>query len=171
MRTKTIVAGIIALAVVIGALSAAWYLTHQRPPEYCQLSDRPIHPHMLTVVRVKDKKRYACCARCALTYQEQTGIPTDIVEVTDYISGRPLDATKAYFASGSRVEPCCPPPINREEGRMPYMRMFDRCSPSLLAFADRNEAQAFIAKNGGTLTTLSELENQAKSRGLGVSHD
>lgn len=168
MRTKTIIAGIIGLGLIVAVLGGGWYLTHERPPEYCDLSGRPIHPHMLTVVRVKGKKLYSCCARCALTYQEQTGVHVDVVQVTDYVSGRLIDARTAYFANGSHVEPDCTSGVAREEGRTPYVRMFDRCSPSLVAFARQDQAQAFIAKNGGRLTTLNELENEAKSAGHGV---
>ena len=171
MRTKTFIATVIAVALVIVALGGAWYLTHERRPEYCQLSGRLIQPHMLTVVRVKGKKLYTCCARCALTYQGQTGIRTEVLEVTDFASGRLIDARKAWFVDGSGVEPCCSPALNREEGHTPYVRLFDRCSPSLLAFASQDQAKAFIEKNGGALTTLNELESKLKSSGHGVQHD
>ncbi len=171
MRAKTIVAGIVAVAVILVALGGAWYLTHTRPPKYCQLSGRPIRPHMLTTVRIGGKTMYACCARCALTYEQQTGTPVTIVRVTDYLSGREIDAKKAYFADGSQVEPCCVPAAGREEGRTTYIRMFDRCFPSLIAFADQNDARAFVEQHGGTVTTLNELEKQAKSKIPGAKHD
>ncbi len=171
MRTKTIVAGIVGVAAIIAALAGAWYLTYQRPPKYCQLSGRPIHPHMLTVVRIGGKKLYACCARCALTYERQTGKPVEIVSVTDYVSGQKIDARKAWFIDGSRVEPCCLPAVQREGGRTPYIRLFDRCSPSLIAFARQDQARSFITRNGGKLTTLNKLENQVKLPSHGVSHD
>jgi hypothetical protein len=169
MSTKAIVAGIIALGVAIAALGGAWYLTHERPPEYCQLSGRPIHPHMLTTVKVDGKKLYACCARCALTYERQTGKSVEIVNVTDYLSGRTIDARKAWFVDGSRAEPCCSPVLKPEAGSTPYMRMFDRCSPSLIAFSQQDQALRFIAGNGGKVTTLNELRIQTKSESRGVS--
>ena len=163
MRTKTFIATVIAVALVIVALGGAWYLTHERRPEYCQLSGRLIQPHMLTVVRVKGKKLYTCCARCALTYQGQTGIRTEVLKVTDYASGSLIDAREAWFVGGSRVEPCCSPALNREEGRTPYLRMFDRCSPSILAFPSEMSARAFIAQHGGALKRLDGLLKEAKS--------
>ena len=36
---------------------------------------------------------------------------------------------------------------------------FDRCSPSVLAFAERSDAEDFVAQNGGTVMTFDELEN------------
>jgi hypothetical protein len=170
MRVKSVIAASAGLVLAILIFGGAWYLV-RRPPEYCQLSGRLIHPHMLTVVKIKGKTRYACCARCALTYEEQTGIHTEILQVSDYSSGRLIDAQKAYFVSGSHVEPDCVSAVGREEGRTPYVRMFDRCSPSLIAFISRDEAQAFVARNGGRVAILEELENQAKSAGQGVHHD
>ena len=169
MGKRVIYAGIIGLVVAFVALGSAWYLMHETPPEYCQLSGRPIHPPMLTVVKIEGKKLYACCARCALTYEMQTGKSVEIVSVSDYISGRRIDARKAWFVSGSHVEPCCSPAMKPEEGGVPYVRMFDRCSPSLIAFSRQDQALNFIAANGGKLTTLNDLQIQIKSEGHGVS--
>ena len=163
MRAKGVFAGIFGLSVAIVVLAGAWYLTFRRPPEYCQLSGRLIHPHMLTTVRVDGKKLYACCARCALTYALQTGKHVEIVSVTDYVSGRKIDAGKAYFVNGSRIAPCSSPALQREEGGTPSVRMFDRCSPSLIAFARQDQARAFMGENGGTLTTLNELQRKLKA--------
>jgi hypothetical protein len=169
MQAKIVIARILGVGLLIAVLAGAWYITFGRPPKYCQLSDRLIQPHMLTVVRIDGKKLYACCARCALTEERQTGKSVEIVSVTDYLSGRQIDARKAWFVDGSRVAPCCSPAMKAEEGRTPYMRMFDRCSPSLIAFRQRNQALSFIAKNGGKLTTLNDLDNQNKTARHGVS--
>lgn len=163
MRTKNVIAASVGLTLVVAALAIGWYFSHDEPPEYCQLSGRMIHPHMLTVVTIDGKRRYACCARCALTYQEQTRIRTKILSVTDYISGRSIDAQKAYFVNGSHIEPCAAPAVNREEGRTPYVRLFDRCLPSLLAFTSKKQAEDFTARNGGKVTTLEDLEKQINS--------
>jgi hypothetical protein len=169
LRTRTILAGITGLSAVFFALGAAWYFIHMRPPEYCQLSGRLIHPHMLTSVRVNGKKLYACCARCALTYEQQTGKQVEIISVTDYISGQQIDAHKAYFVSDSQVEPCSSPSLQREEGGIPYFRLFDRCSPSLIAFALQDQARAFVDERGGALTTLNELHHRLKSADHGAN--
>lgn len=169
MRKRAIFAAIIGLVVTLAALGSAWYMTHERPPQYCQLSGRPIHPHMLSVVRVNGRRLYACCARCALTNERQTGIHAEVVQVTDYISGRRIDARKAWFVDGSRMEPCSSPAMKPDAEGSPSMRMFDRCSPSLIAFSRQDQALNFIAADGGKLTTLNDLEDQAKSESHGVS--
>jgi hypothetical protein len=169
MRKRVIFAAIIGLVVAFAALGSAWYLTQDEPPQYCQLSGRLIHPHMLTVVRVQGKKLYACCARCALTNERQTGIHVEVVQVTDYISGRRIDARKAWFVDGSHREPCASPAMKPDAEGTPSMRMFDRCSPSLIAFSRQDQALNFITANSGKLTTLNDLEVQAKAENHGVS--
>jgi nitrous oxide reductase accessory protein NosL len=39
---------------------------------------------------------------------------------------------------------------------------FDRCSPGAFAFARKEDAQAFIAQNGGQLLSLEQLLGEAK---------
>lgn len=162
MKKKELIASL-ALIGLVGVVGFGfWKYLLQRPPANCQISGRPIHPHMLTTLSVEGKKLYACCARCALTYEQQTGKHVAIVSVTDYVSGKEIAAREAYFVDGSQVEPCCVPAVSREEGRTPYVRMFDRCSPSVLAFSHESDARAFVAEHGGTVVRLSDLKRELK---------
>jgi hypothetical protein len=163
MRAKTVITSLLGIVCILSVFAVAWYLVYERPPKYCQLSGRLIHPHMLTTIVVNGRKLYACCARCAFTYEQQTGKNVQIVFVTDYFSGKKIDARRAWFVDGSHVEPCCAPVIQGESERTPYVRMFDRCSPSLLAFTNESDARAFVTRNGGRVATLDELQHQMKS--------
>jgi nitrous oxide reductase accessory protein NosL len=163
MRVRTAITGILGIGIIIGVLVGVWYLVYEQPPKYCQLSGRLIHPHMLTTILVNGRRLYACCARCAFTYEQQTRKNVQILYVTDYLSGKRIDAGKAYFVDGSHVEPCCSPAVQSEAERTPYIRMFDRCSPSLLAFTNQSDATAFVTRNGGRVATLDELQHQMKS--------
>ena len=42
--------------------------------------------------------------------------------------------------------------------KQPMHVHFDRCSPSLLAFAKREAAEAFMREHGGRMVRFSELE-------------
>lgn len=159
MNVRMKVAAVVVF-IVVGAVGVGvWKTVIARPPAYCQLSGRIIRPHMLTVVKVNDKKLYTCCARCPLTYARATGKRVEILEVTDFETGRRLSASEAWFVDGSPVEPCCAPAIRSEDERTPYVRVFDRCAPSLLAFASKQEALDFIEQHGGALKRLSDLMN------------
>ncbi|MDA2915143.1 hypothetical protein MYX77_14545, partial [Acidobacteriia bacterium AH_259_A11_L15] len=81
---------------------------------------------------------------CGLTLAAQTGQRVEILEVTDYVSGRRRPAQQAYYVEGSQVEVCSTPRLKVDQTRTPYVRLFDRCSPSLLAFATEENARDFV---------------------------
>lgn len=164
MNPRTIFAAVVALAVVVAAGVGAWWALYSRPPAFCELSDRPIHGNMHTLARVDGKTRHACCARCGLILAAHTDQQVEILEVTDYISGRSLAARDAYYVEGSRVEVCSMPRLRVDESRTPYVRLFDRCSPSTLAFAREDDARDFIAKSGGSLKRLEDLMREAAAK-------
>lgn len=157
MNSRTWLAAAIALAFILGAAVGAWYELERRPPAFCEVDGRPIHGNMLTVVKVDGKRLHTCCARCPLTLIHQAHRQVEILETTDYVSGRRLPAAEAFYVEGSQVEVCSGPRVNREEGMAPYLRLFDRCAPSLLAFAREEDARAFLAEHGGSLKRLGEL--------------
>lgn len=157
MAVRTVLAAVIGLALVGACVVGGWYVLHEHPPAFCEISGRPIHGNMHTLVEVDGEKLYACCARCPLTLAAQTGKPVRILEVADYLSGRTLPAPDAYYVDGSRVEVCTAPLLKRDENRAAYVRLFDRCAPSLLAFARAEDARAFVGEHGGTIKRLPEL--------------
>lgn len=161
MNSRTFFAASIAIALIVGAAIGMWYTLRARPPAFCEISGRVIHANMRTVAEVGGKRLHACCARCALTLGSQTGKPVRILKVTDYMSGGPVDASKAYFVDGSQVEVCSMPRVKVNEQHLPYERVFDRCAPSLIAFAREEEAKAFIVQHGGSLKRLDELTREA----------
>ncbi len=157
MKSRMTFAAVVALALMVGAAVGAWYELRERPPVFCELSGRPIHANMDTVVQVDGKRLHTCCPRCPLTYAAQTGERVRLLQVTDYVSGKKLAAADAYYVDGSQVEMCAAPRLRTDESQTPYARLFDRCSPSLLAFAREDQARAFLAQYGGTLQRLDEL--------------
>jgi hypothetical protein len=163
MKSKARVPAIVALALVVGAGVGAWYELRERPPVFCELSGRPIHANMLTIVRVDGKRLYTCCARCPLTFSANTHHKVEILEVTDYATGKRLRARDAYFVDGSRMEMCSTPRLKFDADRTPYVRLFDRCSPSLLTFGSKADAQAFMEVYGGRLQRLNDLMPQTES--------
>ncbi len=164
MNGRNLIAGGIALVVVVALAATGWYLLWERPPQICELSGRVIHENMRTVVKIDGKTYHACCSRCPLTVGQQTGGTVEFISVTDYVSRQKLDPSAAYFVDGSRVQVCSAPRLKMDEARTPYLRLFDRCNPSLLAFARAEEARAFIAKNGGSLKRLNELMRETAAQ-------
>lgn len=161
MKAGLVFAAVVALALIGTLAFGAWYVLYEKPPAFCELSGRPIHSNMLTRVRVDGEQLYTCCPRCPLHLATQAHKKIELLEVTDYRTARQLAAREAYYVDGSEIEVCSTPRMKLDESRTAYLRLFDRCGPSLLAFADKDEALEFITQYGGTLRRLDEVMAQA----------
>jgi hypothetical protein len=82
--------------------------------------------------------------------------------VHDYVSGRELDPNQAWYVNGSRAIACSHDSMRMDEMKHTENVTFDRCSPGAFAFAKKEDAQNFIAQNGGQLLSLEQLLGEAK---------
>ena len=157
MRTRRI---ILIAAWGLGLLAlAAGVVTWLRQPlsAGCTICQRPIHANTHVVALVDGRQIEACCPRCVLTVREQDGKDARLLQVSDYLTARPLRPAAAYYVEGSAVEVCSSPRLRSYARRTVFERRFDRCAPSLLAFAKEEQARAFMAENGGALKRLEDL--------------
>jgi hypothetical protein len=163
MRTRIIFAAVFGLAIVLAALGGAWYLLNQRQVKVCPFSGRPIQPQTRALATVGGKEYQTCCVRCAIIEAQQTGQPLRILKVADFETSKLLDPAAAWFVEGSTVDFCTRmAPGTASPGREAvYVRAFDRCSPSVLAFSSEHEARAFLALHGGALVRLNDLLREA----------
>jgi len=105
-----------------------------------------------------------CCPRCALRYLAGERPPVERLEVRDFETAEALDARIAVYVEGSDVHPCAlgregPP---RDERGCCLAPVYDRCLPSVVAFADRAAAERFTRAHGGFVTTFAALEDAAR---------
>ena len=164
MKSRTIVAAVFGIALLIAIAVGVWYVLVERPPADCQVCGRPIHPAMETVAEEDGKKLYTCCPTCAITMAAQTGRHVKLLRVTDFDTRKALDPAKAYYVEGSQVNMCSAPHMMPGEEQVPYERTFDRCSPSIIAFASEDAARSFMAKNGGVLKRLDDLMREEAAK-------
>ncbi len=164
MRKRIIFAGILGLGAVLVILGA-WYLLTQRQAKVCPFSGRGIHPQTRALVTIGGRKYETCCVRCAIIEARQTGKPLQILKVADFQTSKLLNPKNAWFVEGSAVNLCMSmSPAAESPGREGvYLRGFDRCSPSALAFSSEEQARAFIAEHGGVLRRLEDLQRESKS--------
>lgn len=149
--------GVIALSLAIAA-PRAWRWWNAPPAGHCPICLR--HEHKDSVVRFRaegEGATEACCMSCALTYGRQTHKAVTILSVTDHNSGSALDPTRASFIVGSDVSPCLHTMTQHGAEKETYAVQWDRCLPSILAFASPQTADAFRAQHGGHLRSLDEL--------------
>ncbi|MEW6442648.1 MAG: hypothetical protein AB1640_17055 [bacterium] len=144
------------------ALWGGYWLLQRTGQETCRICRRPIHPDSRTVIEDSGGRREAvCCVRCGLFLALQQKSPVRLVEVTDYSSGRSLDPEKASYVEGSGVVMCDRHEPLFDETKHLYQRVFDRCTPSILAFAGPDEAADFASSHGGRVVRLAELLTEA----------
>jgi hypothetical protein len=160
MKNRTLIAALLGIALLAVIAVGVWYELMGRAPAECQICGRPIHAAMKTVAEEDGRKLYACCPTCAITGADQTGRRVKLLRVTDFDTHKALDPAKAYYVEGSQVNMCSAPHMMPGEERVPYERTFDRCSPSMIAFASEDKARAFMAKNGGVLKRLGDLRGE-----------
>lgn len=163
MRTKLILTGVLGAVVVLAVLGGAWYLVSRRQQKVCPFSGRPIQPQTRALVAIGGKDYETCCVRCAITEAQQTGKPLRILKVADFETGNLIDPESAWFVESSDVNFCMrmAPAMESPGKESVYVRAFDRCSPSVLAFSSEQDARAFQAQHGGTVKRLSDLLREA----------
>jgi hypothetical protein len=145
--------GVLVLAV-LGY--AAWRTFSYANPNECYACKRPMHAHSKTVAFVNGRPRLFCCPACALSLHEQAGKPIEIARLTSFLDGKALAPENAYVVRGSNVNMCerSQGPI-QEDKRLADLH-YDRCAPSLIAFARRSEARDFAHEHGGEVLAFQE---------------
>ena len=157
MTRKISIYAVVAV-LAFGALFASGYwLVQRRSAQQCSICGRPIKPEAQVTAEIGGRRRKVCCAHCALTEGRQENKPVRFLEVTDYRTGNGLDPQRAWYVDGSRVVACEHDMAKMGEMKHTDQMSFDRCSPGTFAFADRRQAEAFVAENGGAVHDLTEM--------------
>lgn len=164
MSQKTKALTFVLSGLFLAAIGAAGlWLLEKTKPEVCMICERSIHARSRAVVVIDKKKVTVCCIRCGITHNFQVGKPGEVVEVTEFLSDRPIPPQEAFYVEGSQVSMCVPHDgALLDQTKHPYSRVFDRCEPSTYAFAMRADAEAFARKNGGKIFAWEELKKEAK---------
>ena len=158
-RKELVVLGAV-LAVLVGGSFVWWMRTSAEPPR-CRACERPIHRATAFSAVVDGRRIHACCPRCGLT-ELPKGRRAEGIEATDFPSGKSVPAEHCTYVVGSDMTPCCAPDVIVDRDKVTCGRCFDRCNPSVIAFADPAAARDFSARHGGRTvdfrTLVLELE-------------
>jgi hypothetical protein len=155
VRRFALFAIVAVLALAVGYAGWGAYLRTQ--PEQCYACQRPIHAHSRTVASAKGSSRLFCCPACALSEQRQEGKAVRVTELTAFMSGAKLSPNDAYVVKGSDVNMCAQAHEMIDADKRPAEVHYDRCAPSLLAFAQEREAIQFSREHGGTVLPFREV--------------
>jgi hypothetical protein len=86
---------------------------------------------------------------CALSQHQQTGDPLRITQLTSFLTGQALSPDSAYVVRASDVNMCQRTTELMDNDKRAADLRYDRCAPSLIAFAARNDAVQFAREHGG----------------------
>jgi len=150
-RSRRFVVFAIASVAALAVGYAGWRVYLKTQPEQCYACQRPIHVHSRTVAIDNGSARFFCCPACALSEQRQEGRPVRVTELTAFSSGMRLSPNNAYVVKGSDVNMCTTVHKLVDADRRRAALDYDRCAPSLLAFAQESEALQFSQEHGGTV--------------------
>jgi hypothetical protein len=145
------------------ALAASTACTHHAAA--CAQCGRAECRNLAFDIRLADGKVVqTCCPRCGLHYLAGSHPPVASLAVRDFDTAMRIDANTALYVDGSDVHPCTsmagPQPM--EERGCCMKTDYDRCLPSLLAFASKAKAEAFADDHGGTVKTFAELNSSER---------
>jgi hypothetical protein len=145
------------LVLASGLAFVGWTMLGPGEAATCHACGRPVHEQVLTIGLDDGHRETYCCLACALTHHQQSGDAVEIVELRDYDTGRHLSPEEAFLVRESDVNVCMRHPmLSDREGSSSTME-FDRCTPSMIAFATRERAQEFQHRHGGILLPFSEV--------------
>ncbi len=134
--------------------------------EFCKLCQRPIHAAVAYELDLKDgTHERTCCPRCAMHYQVSRPELVDRGWATDLVSGKKIAGDSAFYVEGGDVRYCTAgdQPVRREPASLAE-RDFDRCLPTLVAFATRGEAEAYRTQHGGRILSYAEALESVRAQ-------
>ncbi|WP_448588315.1 DeoR family transcriptional regulator [Thermocrinis sp.] len=103
----------------------------------CAYCEKTLDKRLEFVYKLKGKTVYACCAHCGLLLFK--GIQDKEIQscmTRDFISGNPISCFSAWYVVASSAIPCC--------------------SPSVIAFGNREDAEKFATGFGGKVLSFEE---------------
>jgi hypothetical protein len=157
-----------AVAVLAAVLLGAYRLygwARDREASQCPLCHRPIHGDTAFSAVLDGRAVRVCCPRCWLTFLRMAGGTVQRPMATDYTTGKPVPAEECVYVEGSDDCPCCSANILvGTSDKVPAGQCFDRCLPSVIAFAQRDQAGAFSRRHGGAVVSYQTLLNEVGNR-------
>ncbi len=136
---------------VAGISFFVWTIVSSSRMNVCIACKRSIHAETRTIAEVDGLRTVLCCPTCARMLRDHRGNDVTVQEVTDLETGKMIPARQAYVVVGSEVNYCMREEMRLDEHKQPIPKIFDRCAPSMISFLRLEDAQRFIAQNGGKL--------------------
>ena len=121
----------------------------------CEVCKRLLQPETSFRILCTDgTMKSVCCPRCGLAWVIQNG--GQAFDAIDFATKKRIEAAKATYLEGSDIMECCTNTgFRSDEGA--YRKMeYDRCMPSLIAFARPEDAERIRQRHGGNIINFEE---------------
>jgi hypothetical protein len=150
---------------MVGISVAAYRWEARQGPAICQICGRDIPEQTAYRLQTSEGTIRACCPSCAMHYMLHHPNTVRQAWASDFVSGRMIPAGTAYYDEGGDVQYCTASnaPIEREPQGI-RVRVYDRCLPTLVAFASRDEAESYRRKHGGRILTYNEALESVRAQ-------
>ena len=144
---------VICLAALLGYFVWAGRIAGGKP--VCEVCKRVIHTETsFRIARPDGSVRAVCCPRCGLAAVIQNG--GRALDAVDFTTKKRVGAAEAIYLEGSDIMECCTNTGFRSADGAYQKMEYDRCMPSLLAFARREDAEIVRQKHGGNILSFEE---------------
>lgn len=160
MNRRAFATSFVAIPTLASLGYVGWRYLSEKAQHTCRACSREVHAQTRTVAAIDGKEGIYCCPACALSEHRQAGKPVQIIELADYQGGRAISPSQAFLVHDSEINPCKSHETTLTADKQPMHSHFDRCSPSILAFRDRDSAQRFASVHGGQVMPFSEMAAQ-----------
>lgn len=156
VRVKRILIFGAAFLVILG-VSLASYHWETRAASTCQICGRMIPKETAFQLDTPNGTIEACCPSCAMHFILSHPNFVRSAKATDFTTGRKISALSAYYDEGGDVQYCTlnRPPVKRGPIGV-RERVYDRCLPVLVAFANHDDAEAYRKQHGGRVLTYNQ---------------
>lgn len=164
MAKKASIAALIVLLVLAGLFASGYWVVSRRSETVCGVCQRPIKPEIGVLAEIGGRRKRVCCARCAITEAHQEHTSLRLIYVTDYTTRKQIDPQQAWFVEDSQKMACDHDMAMVDMTKHSEQLSFDRCAPGAFAFARREDAEAFVAQNGGVVRRVKEMTGEVQSK-------
>ena len=128
----------------------------------------PHDARVMVLVEGESTPKMACSIMCVLNYEKITGKKIKFLHVSDFNSGKFLNPKEAFYVVGSDVNPFDKYLHSNllSQFRTPIYMDWSRYTPTVLAFASREDAEKFQRDHGGRVATsaILQLDNTSSSK-------
>jgi len=146
------------MKLLVTILGVALLVGCARSRSVCAVCNRAECRSMAFRITLKNGRTVeTCCPRCGLHYLEANHVAARKLEATDFATGRWIDAEQAIYVSASDVHPCATSENRLDPQGCCLTKAYDRCLPSLVAFAEKDQAEAFQKNHGGQLVAFQQI--------------